>query len=613
IGEHVVQYPEIAKKIADDGFDIGNHTFTHSYNVHDSPSRLSVELGATSRVLERVTGERTRYYRPPYLLSVGIDPAPNPWIDAIPQDSWTLALGYLPIGSDIDTHDWDAKTPDEIVQHFNEQLASDRHIVLMHDTPGTADALKIILPSLLEQGYTFASLEELFVPPEQAGTLAPLKITQPPIEPIESGYIYFLSNLGRGLVLLGGVALSFIVVRLLLIAVLLHKKNKELPPRLKKYPFVSILIPAYNEEENIESTVRSILQNSYPRREIIVIDDGSTDNTGAIVKKIIAGFPESVIRLIQLKNGGKANALTAGMRKAQGEILVILDADAVLSEGALHAFVRHFGDPRVGAVAGKVYPAVLNGFLSKFQALEYAVGQNLEKRAFSALGVVGVVPGPAGAWRKDAILKAGGFPTDTLVEDQDMTLTLMRQGWRIAYEPEAIAYTETPPNVSTFLKQRFRWVYGGIQCFWKHLDVIWEQPRSPMSTIIIPHTFIFGILLPLTYPIVDSVLIFSLIFGVWREVLVPVLLFTAVDCVYALWGLRGEPNKRQLLIMVPLLRLVYRQLLYYTVLRGLVRAIEGTGAAWNKFEKVGETQLFYETKLNGVVAKQSELIAEQPV
>jgi peptidoglycan-N-acetylglucosamine deacetylase len=173
----------------------------------------------------------------------------------------------------------------------------------------------------------------------------------------------------------------------------------------------------------------------------------------------------------------------------------------------------------------------------------------------------------------------------------------LRRGWRIPYEPEAIAYTETPGTLLGFLNQRFRWIYGTMQCFWKHVDLIFKRPSSPMSYLLLPNILIFGIILPLSYPIVDVVLVAGLFFGVWQELLLPALIFTGVDMLYALWGLRGEGSRRSLVWVVPLLRIAYRQLLYYTVVRVLVRAIEGGGVGWNKVARMGDTKRFFDEHL----------------
>ncbi len=594
IGQHVLAYPDLARYVVDKGFTIGNHTFTHSSRVHDSPQRLAAELAATDRIIERATGVRTRYYRPPYLLTIGIDPAPNPWVSEEPANLWALQMGYVPVGIDIDSHDWNATTAEGIIERFEQEITDNRHIALFHDVPHTAEALPQILSWLKAEGYQIVPLEELLVPTAGVPPLSEYSI----FAPVETAYLHFLSHAGVGLGAIGALLLGLLLLRIFVLMSLLARKNHEAPPPpLGRYPLISVLIPAYNEEENIEATVQSVLQSDYPRREIIVIDDGSIDSTADRVRALCKKYPK-VVRLLEIENGGKARALTIATEDARGEILVVLDADAVLESSALHAFARHFVDPRVGAVAGKVYTTGTNGLLGKFQALEYCVGQNIEKRAFSALGLVGVVPGPAGAWRTSAVRDAGGFPTDTLVEDQDMTLTLLREGWRINYEPTAIAYTETPATLSAFLAQRFRWVYGGIECFWKHASVIVEQPRTALAFLLMPHNFIFGIVLPVMYPLIDLVLIASVFMGFWSEALIPVLIFTIVDMLYVAWALNGEPRHLQRLVfVVPLLRIVYRQLLYYTVLRGLVRAIEGTGSAWNKVARLGETRRFFEERL----------------
>lgn len=594
IGQHILVHPDLARYVVEKGFTVGNHTFTHSVHVHDSPERLAAELAATDRLIERTTGVRTRYYRPPYLLAIGIDPAPNPWINAEPSNEWALKLGYVPVGIDIDSHDWNATTAEGIIERFEQQIADNRHIALFHDVPHTAEALPAILSWLKAEGYQVVPLGELLAP-----TAGPAPAAEPSsLAPVEVAYLYTLSHIGVGLGAVGALLLGLLLVRIFVLMSLLARKNQEPePPTLGRYPLISVLIPAYNEEENIEATVRSVLQSDYPRREIIIVNDGSTDRTAQVVRGLCREYPK-VVRMLETPNGGKARALTLASEEARGEIIVVLDADAVLERTALHMFARHFVDPRVGAVAGKVYTTSTAGLLGKFQALEYCVGQNLEKRAFSAVGLVGVVPGPAGAWRAVAVREAGGFSGETLVEDQDMTLTLLSYGWRITYEPNAVAYTETPRTLKEFLAQRFRWVYGGIECFWKHAPVVLEKPHTPLGFLLMPHNFIFGIVLPVMYPLVDLVLIMSLLFGWWSEALIPVLIFTFVDMLYVAWALNDEsPRLRRLIFMVPILRIVYRQLLYYTVLRGLVRAIEGTGSAWNKVARLGETKRFFEEQL----------------
>lgn len=697
IGEHVLAYPQVTKEVVRKGFAVGNHSFTHSFNVHSSQQRLALELKSTEMLIERITGSVPKYYRPPYLLAIGIDPAPNPYVSEDPANDWSLALGYLPVGIDIDSKDWKSTSTAQIVQNYKEAFYErERHISLFHDVPYTAEAIDEIIPWIKTQGYSIVPLSELLAPPEKivltqdlqrndtdtttAGQVSLLQwflykqglldpyalsgiydedtadavlrfqfaeglvdptsidpanvgvvgketrehiatmiIGEPIVTPpttmvkrifftVEGAYIYLLSYVGKAISIVGTLAFALITLRVIVLITLLVggwvKEKKEKRKSIKKTkgkiykPLVSILIPAYNEAENIKSTLNSVVRNSYTQREIIVIDDGSTDATPSIVEEFCRANPTHPIKLLRLENGGKARALTIGTNLAKGELIIIVDGDAALDKNAIARLVPHFVDPIIGAVAGKVETTKEKTFLSAFQTLEYAMGQNIDKRATSVVGAVGVVPGPAGAWRKDIIIKAGGFPTDTLVEDQDMTLTILRMGYKVIYEPLAITYTETPHTVRNFLKQRFRWVYGTIQCFWKHKKVFIERPFSALSLLVMPNTLFFGILMPLTYPVIDAMLIISLLFGSLFSLWLPILLFTIVDMLYALWGVWSEKGSKRLIFYVPLQRFFYRQLLYYTVIKSIVRAIEGRGARWNKFAKIGDTERYFYNNLS---------------
>src|SRR3989344_4950308 len=699
LGQHILLQPHIAYETAKRGFIIGNHSFSHLENVHKTQKRLALELRSTGYLISKITGTSPEYYRPPFLLGIGVDPTVNQYLP-IPKDVlWTLENGYVPVGSDIDARDWLATSSEAVLLGIKQATegSAQGHIVLLHEERHTVEALPSIISYLRAEGYTIVPLSELLNPPKtlvltdtlqtgdtdattngqvsklqwflyKAGELDPYLITgtfgaqtmnalgryqlrtgivEPTnIDPSRFGvtdqrtrevlaehatevlagtsalapssatanvwqnsqawvgnlaskaYINLFPIFRNILAFMVMFTLLLVVLRItLLLTLIVIGKYRKVQPRTEydhdKNRGISVLIPAYNEAENIRSTVESVLASEYEKKEVIVIDDGSTDATGDIVRATIAAHPEANLKLIQVENGGKAHALNQGVAASRYDICAVLDADAVLHSEALHYFVQHFKDKDVGAVAGKVYTTGSKNLLDLFQALEYAMGQNIDKRAFSVIGSVGVVPGPAGAWRKEYVLAAGGFSTDTLVEDQDMTLTLLHQGKKVHYEERAIAYTETPHTLKNFLKQRFRWIYGTMQCFWKHKSIFIEQPKSMMSLVVLPNVFFFNIIIPLTYPFADSALLFGLIFKDWTSLVLPFLLFTVFDLTYAWFGVRKEEKNWRLLLMVPLQRIVYRQLLYITVARSVVRAIEGIGSGWNKFPKMGETQRFY--------------------
>jgi cellulose synthase/poly-beta-1,6-N-acetylglucosamine synthase-like glycosyltransferase/peptidoglycan/xylan/chitin deacetylase (PgdA/CDA1 family) len=689
IGEKAFLRPDIVKEAAARGFGVGIHSFTHAQSADSSRPRLSAELNSTGYILSQITGTTPEFYRPPFLLGIGIDPTINPYIPTSDDMKWSLELGYLPVGSDIDPRDWLATTPEQVVEGLTTALSETQngHIILLHEDVNTAKAMPAILALLKNQGYQIVPLQDLITPPTEVSlanalhygdtnlstggevsklqwflyankyldpyalsgvfddaTLAALSRFQldhhlvnegspylgvagpdtrdlihqisassapaPAAAAITAGsgvfgtvlqnaYVRFFPIMTAFLAGMVLVTLVLVVARLLaLLGIYIYgrllTKEEVQSVHASSVRGVSVLIPAYNEQENIAATVESVLKSTYRPFEVIVINDGSKDNTGNEVRGVIEANPTESIRLIEVENGGKARALNIGTEVAQYDIVTVLDADAVLDAHALSRFVRHFEDSSIAAVAGKVLTTGTYGLFDLMQSLEYAVGQNIDKRIFSIVGAVGVVPGPAGAWRRSLLLASGGFKHDTLVEDQDMTLTMLRMGNHVKYEPTAVAYTETPHTMVNFLKQRFRWVFGTMQCFWKHKAAMLENPTSPLSVIVLPNIFVYNIVLPLTYPFADFAFIFGIVTGQWQTIVLPFAIFTLVDMAYAMLGLWSEPQKARLVCAVPLQRLIYRPLIYYTVAKGIIRALEGGGTGWNKFTKVGETKRFFQ-------------------
>lgn len=203
-------------------------------------------------------------------------------------------------------------------------------------------------------------------------------------------------------------------------------------------PLVTIIIPAFNEEANIFGCLAAVLYQDYPFCEVIVLDDGSSDYTPYLIEN-------SGVKLLRLRsNQGKASALNLGVRHAKGDILVFSDADSMLDPSAVGNLVRRFSDPTVGAVAGRVMVARPAGWLRCWQELEYVLGQVIVKAAQIGHGSSALIcPGPVCAVRRDLLLRLGGFKNDTLVEDFDLTLDVIRAGYQASYEPFAVARTET--------------------------------------------------------------------------------------------------------------------------------------------------------------------------
>src|SRR6476661_2611351 len=191
------------------------------------------------------------------------------------------------------------------------------------------------------------------------------------------------------------------------------------------------------------------------------------------------------------------------LASSHGEVVVALDADTHFEPDTIARLTRWFGDESIGAVAGNAKVGNRINLLTRWQALEYITAQNLERRALAALDTILVVPGAVGAWRRSALVKLGGFPTDTLAEDQDLTIALLRAGYRVLYDSQAIAWTEAPDTVSGLIKQRFRWAFGTLQCLWKHRKVTLKPRYGSLGLIAVPQTWLFQFLFSVVAPFVD--------------------------------------------------------------------------------------------------------------
>ena len=209
------------------------------------------------------------------------------------------------------------------------------------------------------------------------------------------------------------------------------------PAEVEAYrPEVAVLIPAYNEEKVIERTVRAALDSDYPNLRVIVIDDGSNDARWKLrAQRFQQEEAAGRVLMLTKPNSGKAEALNFGLEHLDGEeIFVGIDADTVIAPDAISLLVPHFLDPKVGAIAGNAKVGNRVNLWTRWQALEYITSQNFERRALNTLGAVSVVPGAIGAWRVSAVREAGGYHTDTVAEDADLTMALLRRGYRVEYE-----------------------------------------------------------------------------------------------------------------------------------------------------------------------------------
>ncbi len=604
IGENGIANPRLVQRTLAEGHDLGNHTFTHP-NLGETPDSVAgVEINATQRLIEALTGRSTRLFRPPYFG----DAEPTSAEEIAPLEV-AEKLGYLTVGLRVDPDDWQKPTPDQIVERVLAQATDPDpekrgQIVLLHDAGGDRSSTVAALPRLIDalraKGLDFATTSELAkwtrdqaMPPVPSNEASPLV----------NRYVFFtLSWLQDALTAMFVLAIGLGLARLVALCGLAilgrARANRRQPPKNADDLSVSVLIPAYNEAKVIAASIRRILASSHRKTGIIVIDDGSTDDTSEVVRSAFSG--DDRVRLITTQNGGKARAINLGLAHAEGDIVVVLDADTQFEPQTISRLVRWFADPKVGAVAGNAKVGNRLNMLTRWQALEYVTAQNLERRALATLGCITVVPGAVGAWRRDVIAKLGGFPANTLAEDQDLTITVQREGYRVLFDQDAVAWTEAPDTITGLAKQRFRWAFGTLQCLWKHRRVNLNPRYGALGLVALPQVWLFQIILALVSPLIDLALVLQvgrsltdylqhgeqfnsgnlMITATYYAV------FMTVDLTAAMIAFLLEKREdRSLLWWLVLQRFGYRQIMYYVVVKSVLRALQGRVVGWGKLER----------------------------
>jgi cellulose synthase/poly-beta-1,6-N-acetylglucosamine synthase-like glycosyltransferase len=601
------RFPQLVQREVREGQMVGSHTWTHPNIAETSPAQANIELSATQRLFETLTGKSMRLFRPPFFG----DAEPS-----TPREVAPLLIaqqqGYMSVGLRIDPDDWKKPAAGLIVERVLDRLDDTGpragQIVLLHDSGGdrsrTVAALPILIDQLRARGYKLVTVDQL-AGMSRAQALPPTSRDSFELLLDRMGFGFF-HGIEASLRTLFITAIVLGVLRILVLGVLalVHRaKIDKRTPALsfaEDGPMVSVLIPCFNEEKVIAASVARILASRWPRLEVMVLDDGSKDATAQIVRDAYKDDPR--VTLLSFENGGKARALNRGLEHAKGEIVVALDADTLFPSDTIAKLARWFGDPAVGAVAGNAIVGNRVNIVTRWQALEYVTAQNLERRALAALGAVTVVPGAVGAWRKQALMDLGGYPPDTLAEDQDLTLAVQRAGWRVEFDPEARAYTEAPDTVAGLLKQRFRWSFGTLQCLWKHRAGLFNPKRPVLGFVALPQIWLFQILLTAVAPLVDLAVVWSLIAGAYGVISHPVewspddtfrsLFYWAAFIFLDLSaGALGMALERRApwgdLAWLPAQRFGYRQLMYYVVMKSIASAVQGARVGWGRLERRG--------------------------
>lgn len=372
-------------------------------------------------------------------------------------------------------------------------------------------------------------------------------------------------------------------------------KKQELEQRLptpyaeKMLPFVTIVVPAYNEGLIIQTAIRSLFEIDYPHYEILVVDDGSTDDTYERALEMVSATDKCVVTVITKENGGKARALNTGMAYAKGDFILNMDGDSKLSPNTLRDCIRHFDDPRIGAVAGNVKVFNRDNVITQVQALEYVEGLALSRKAQSYTRSVNIIPGPLGMFRKSALWQVRGYDHDTFAEDCDLTLKLLFEGWHIIYEPRAIAWVESPSRMIDLLKQRYRWTRGILQAIKKHSWSLWHPHQAGLNGYILWYMLFEGVLWPISN-------VFGNVFFAWVGIKYGVTILLAfwwlqlsiLDIVAAAYCVIIEKEDPLLIAYALVFRVFYLLLVDVAKIFASIEELAGTKMSWGKLEREGK-------------------------
>jgi cellulose synthase/poly-beta-1,6-N-acetylglucosamine synthase-like glycosyltransferase/spore germination protein YaaH/peptidoglycan/xylan/chitin deacetylase (PgdA/CDA1 family) len=619
IGLEAEKFSGLTRRVYREGHEIGNHTFTHPDISSIGFNYMKVELNLTEQLFASRLGIRTMLFRPPY--SVDAEPDTE---DQVRPLEVTQSLGYITIGNKLDPKDWSdvpALTPQQIAaavldhlppcQQYDQKCGN---IILLHDGGGnrerTVQALPLIINGARARGFQFVPVYQL-MGKTKADVMPPL--------PTNQYFAALLNWISFGLfgATITGITLVFFLGDILMTGRLISVGVLAIYDRLRSHvygtpeqiaayhPRVAVLIPAYNEEKVIERTIQGALDSDYPNLRVVVIDDGSKDRTLEIARRAFAAEEAAGRVFILTKhNGGKAEALNFGLQHiGDAELFVGIDADTIIAPDAIARLVPHFLNPKVAAVAGNAKVGNRVNLWTRWQALEYITSQNFERRALNTMGAVSVVPGAIGAWRTAAVREAGGYHVDTVAEDADLTMALLRNGYRVEYEDLALAFTEAPTSASALMRQRFRWSFGILQAVFKHRGVF--ARKGALGFVALPNILIFQILLPLVSPFIDLMFVVGVIWyflqkyfhpesndpASFQRLLIFFVAFLVIDFIASAIAFaleRRRPEAREdawLLSQVWLQRFAYRQVFSVVLFRTLKRAIQGRPFAWDKLER----------------------------
>lgn len=593
VGARVNEHPELVRRILAEGHEIGSHTFTHADLATLPTWQRNLELALARNAIVGATGQQATLFRPPFSSNPG---AVTEADLAALRDA--AHAGHIAVLADLDTRDWHRPGVGAIVAAATPQPGGEGAVVLMHDGGGdrseTVAALDRLLPALTRQGDRFTTVSQgLGAPRSEIPATAGARLRGEALRYAQVGAGWVSDAMSALLAVALVLGLVRLAVQVACARIHLRWVRRRRARRTEILEPVSVIVPAYNEAANIAATVRSLVTSAYPRLEVIVVDDGSSDGTADIVERL--GLPG--VRVVRQANAGKPAALNTGVRHARGRLLVLVDGDTVFQPDTVYRLVQGFADPAVGAISGNTKVANRRRLLGRWQHLEYVIGFNLDRRMYDVLGCMPTIPGAIGAFRREVFIEVGGVPADTLAEDTDITMAVLRAGWKVVYEERAIAWTEAPSSLRQLWRQRYRWCYGTMQAMWKHRRALVERGSGgKLGRRGLPYLAIFQIVLPLAAPAVDVFALYGLAFLPWSQLVVAWLGLLVLQGLTAAYALHLDRERFGPLWSLPLQQVVYRQVMYLVVVQSVVTALLGSRLRWHRMVRTGEAAALVDTR-----------------
>jgi cellulose synthase/poly-beta-1,6-N-acetylglucosamine synthase-like glycosyltransferase len=406
---------------------------------------------------------------------------------------------------------------------------------------------------------------------------------------IVTAALWVLAAAGLVVFICGIVKLSFVPLAVVGDTIRIRRDARGEPTALEARPLVSVIIPAYNEEKVLGNCVRSILRSEYRSLEVLIIDDGSTDDTASLMADLAAG--DRRISALSQPNAGKGAALNTGIAHARGEVLFFVDADGLFAPNTVSEMLRGLHSPEIGAVCGDDRPINLDRVQTKMLTILSHVGTGLVRRALVVLHVLPIVSGNIGAFPRSVIDEVGGFREDTVGEDLELTWRVQMAGYQVEFRPTALVYAESPSTLAGLWRQRVRWARGLLQTMRLHRRAI-GNPRHGAFGIYLGFNSVNAVLVPVLQLLllVGLPLLFVTGNAPFDLNLVAVLLWLglATSLVIVLIAVSLNHALRDLRFLWTIaLWPAYSVMMACVMVAALWKERSGAPAEWNKLERTG--------------------------